>query len=389
MSKRDYRYLVLGLGGLGSAAAYWLARRAGGEVLGLEQFELGHDRGGSHDHSRIIRLSYHTPGYVQLAKAAYQAWAALEADSGETLILKTGGLDLFPAGGVIPLADYTGSLDAAGVPFELLDAAETQRRWPQWRLPDDVQVLYQSESGIAPANRGTATHRRLAREHGATLLDQSPISALHPHAGEIEVVAAGQTYRCEKLILTAGAWSNQLLAHFGIRLPLTVTQEQLTYFATPHLDEFAPERFPIWIWMDEPCFYGFPVYGEPGVKGAQDVGGREVTVETRTFEPDAANLGRLSAFFEKHLPRAYGPPLLTKTCLYTLTPDRDFVLDVLPDHPNVFVAIGAAHDFKFSSLLGQILADLAVDDATPHDLSPFKINRPILQMANPPRSFLI
>ncbi len=114
MSKHDYRHLVLGLGGLGSAAAYWLARRAGAEVLGLEQFELGHDRGGSHDHSRIIRLSYHTPGYVRLAQAAYAAWAALEADSGEKLILKTGGLDLFPAGGVIQLTAYTDSLTVGG-----------------------------------------------------------------------------------------------------------------------------------------------------------------------------------------------------------------------------------------------------------------------------------
>ncbi len=389
MSKHDYRHLVLGLGGLGSAAAYWLARRAGAEVLGLEQFELGHDRGGSHDHSRIIRLSYHTPGYVRLAQAAYAAWAALEADSGEKLILKTGGLDLFPAGGVIQLTAYTDSLTVAGVSFELLDAAETMRRWPQWRLPDNVTVLFQSESGIAPANRGAAVHRRLAREYGATLLDQSPVSHLRSLNGEVEVFTPHHTYRCEKLILTAGAWSNHWLGSFGIHLPLTVTQEQLTYFATPHLEEFAPERFPIWIWMDEPCFYGFPAYGERGVKGAQDVGGREVTAETRTFEPDAANLQRLSAFFERYLPRACGPPLLTKTCLYTLTPDRDFVIDALPAHPNVLVAIGAAHDFKFSSLIGRILADLAVDGSTPHDLTPFKINRPVLQMAHPPRNFMI
>jgi len=387
--RRDYKYIVLGLGGLGSAAAYWVARRAGAEVLGLEQFELGHDRGGSHDHSRIIRLSYHTPGYVELAKSAYAAWAALEADANEELILKTGGLDLFPAGGAIPMADYTGSMAAAGVPFELLDAREAMRRWPQWRLGDDVQVLYQSESGIAPANKGTAAHRRMARKYGATLIPNAPITNIHLRGGEYEVTAGDHVYRGEKLILAAGAWSNQLLAHFALRLPLTITQEQLTYFQTPHLAEFLPERFPIWIWMDEPCYYGFPVYGEMAVKGAQDVGGAEVTAETRTFEPDAANEARLRAFFQRHLPNASGAVLYSKTCLYTLTPDRDFLIDSLPDHPNVWLAIGAAHDFKFSSLIGQSLSQLAIDGHSPHDLSAFKFDRPILHMANPPKSFMV
>src|SRR4051812_22053975 len=146
--KRDYDYIVLGLGGFGSAAAYWLARRAGDEVLGLEQFELGHVRGESQDHSRIIRLSYHTPGYVELARAAYAAWDELERDSGEQLILRTGGLDFAPRISAIPLATYSESMAAAGVEYESLDAREIMRRWPQFRLTDDIHGLYQSQSGI-------------------------------------------------------------------------------------------------------------------------------------------------------------------------------------------------------------------------------------------------
>src|ERR671910_2779999 len=122
--RREFEYIVLGLGGLGSAAAYWLSRRAGGDVLGLEQFELGHVRGESQDHSRIIRLSYHTPAYVELAKHAYRAWAELERDSGEQVVLKTGGLDFAPAVSAISLSGYSGSMDAAGVHYEALDAAE-------------------------------------------------------------------------------------------------------------------------------------------------------------------------------------------------------------------------------------------------------------------------
>src|SRR5688572_12920269 len=124
---RDYEYIVLGLGGFGSAAAYWLARRAGAGVLGLEQFELGHVRGESQDHSRIIRLSYHTPGYVELAKHAYRAWAEVEGDAGEKLVLRTGGLDFARPGGAIPLTNYSDSMDAAGVSYETLDAREIMR----------------------------------------------------------------------------------------------------------------------------------------------------------------------------------------------------------------------------------------------------------------------
>ena len=346
--KRDYTYIVLGLGGLGSGAAYWLSRRAGGDVLGLEQYELGHVRGGSQDHSRIIRLSYHTAAYVRLAQQAYRAWATLETDAQEKLIVKTGGLDLAPHQSVIPLSDYINSLNACQVPFELLDAAQIMSRWPQFRLTDDIRGLYQPDGGIVPAAKCNAVHQRLAREHGATLLENRPITAVRPVNGEVEVVSGQTAYRCEKLIITAGAWSNSILSHFGLKLPLTVTQEQVTYFATPHLADFAPDRFPVWIWLDEPCFYGFPVYGEAGTKAAQDVGGREVTADTRTFEPDLAARQRLERFMNQYLPTALGPVIYTKTCLYTLPPDRDFVLDALPGHQNCFMAVGAGHAFKFA-----------------------------------------
>src|SRR5688500_12484298 len=147
-TKLEYEYIVLGLGGFGSAAAYWLSRRAGAEVLGLEQFELGHVRGESQDHSRIIRLSYHTPAYVELARHAYRAWAELEKDSGEQVVLRTGGLDLAPRESAIPLSGYSVSMDAAGVPYEALDAAEIMRRWPQFRLDENIHGLFQPESGI-------------------------------------------------------------------------------------------------------------------------------------------------------------------------------------------------------------------------------------------------
>src|SRR5688572_13813215 len=194
--KRDYEYIVLGLGGFGSAAAYWLSKRAGAEVLGLEQFELGHVRGESQDHSRIIRLSYHTPAYVELAKHAFRAWAQLEKDAGEQILLKTGGLDFAPRLSAIPLTDYTGSMAAAGVDFEPLDAGEIMRRWPPFRLSDDIHGLFQPESGIAMAARANAAHQRVAREQGATLRERCPVDSIQPSNGEIAVVAGGEQYRC-------------------------------------------------------------------------------------------------------------------------------------------------------------------------------------------------
>ncbi len=389
VKKRTFQYLVLGLGGIGSAAAYWLARQAGNDVLGLEQFPLGHLRGGSQDHSRIIRLSYHNPFYVNFAKAAYRAWAAVEADSGEQLVFKTGGLDLSPAGSCLPLSDYANSLATCDIPFELLDAAEIMHRWPQWRLPAHVCGLYQAESGLVAAAKSNAAHQRLAKEYGAILQDNCPVTAVYPAHNEITVVAGDETYTCEKLVIAGGALSNKVLAHFGTQINLPVTQEQVTYYASPHPADFAPERFPIWIWLDEPCFYGFPAFGEAGPKIAQDVGGPEVTAESRTFAVDTAAFHRTDTFLRQHLPTAHGPVIATKTCLYTMPPDRDFVLDTLPEHPNVAIAVGAGHAFKFASLLGKILSQLAVAGKSDYDLTPFQISRPILFAENPVKEFMV
>jgi sarcosine oxidase len=387
-TRTDFRYIVLGLGGLGSGAAYWLSRRAGADVLGLEQFELGHVRGESQDHSRIIRLSYHTPTYVRLAQRAYESWAMLSADANEQVVLKTGGLDVAPRDAAIDLRTYTDSLTACGVPFEALDAGEVMRRWPQWRLGDEHHGIYQSESGIAMAARANAAHQRMARAHGATLMDRTPVTAIRPVDGEVEVTAGGTPYRCACLIIAAGPWSSPLLGGLGVSIPLEVTREQVTYFRTPHPDAFAPDRFPIWIWMDDPSFYGFPIFGEAAIKAARDAGGPAVTADTRSFDPDPAQERAVEHFLTRYLPTAVGPVLYTKTCLYTLTPDRDFVIDRLPHHPNIWATIGAGHAFKFASVIGRILSELAMDGSTPSDISPFGITRAILQMKNPPKNYM-
>ncbi|HEX5591578.1 MAG TPA: N-methyl-L-tryptophan oxidase [Candidatus Limnocylindrales bacterium] len=391
--QREWDVVVVGLGGIGSAAAHWAAARPGTRVLGLEQFELDHPNGASRDHSRIIRLSYHRPDYVRLARRAYAAWAEVEVASGARIVTKTGGIDIFPPGGATDRADYTGSLDAEGVPYELLDAAEAMRRWPQWRLPDDAAVLFQAESGIADPNRGNPAHRALATANGATLLERTPVVAVQGIGGDEYLVttADGTVHRAGRVVLATDAWTNRLLAGLGRQLPLTVTREQVTYFACPDPAAFAPDRFPIWIWMDEPAFYGFPTYGEAGPKAAQDVGGRVIELADRTFEVDAEAHARLVAFLERHLPGAVGPDILTKTCIYTLTPERDFVVDRLPDHPGVVLALGAGHGYKFASVLGRILVELALDGDSPSagEIEAFRVDRSVLLESNPASSFRI
>jgi sarcosine oxidase len=391
--RNEWDAIVVGLGAIGSGAAYWLSRRLGDRVLGIEQFELGHGNGAGQDHSRIIRLSYHRPDYVRLARRAYEAWSEVEAESATTIVTRTGGLDIGPREAAIPLDDYTTAMSAEDVPFEHLSGPEITRRWPQWRLGEEHHGLYQADAGIADPNRGNAAHQRLAGAHGATLLERARVARLrHLGDGAIEVeLGDGAVHRAAHVVLAADAWTNELLASFDRRLPLTIIQAQVTYFAPPDPAAFAPDRFPIWIWMDDPSFYGFPTYGEAGPKAAEDVGGDEVTPATRTFDRNEDGFRRLTGFLGRHLPGHLGPEIYTKTCLYTLTPDRDFVVDRLPDAPGVVVVLGAAHAFKFASVLGQIVSELVVDGSTPSagEIERFAIDRPILLEKDPVTSFLV
>jgi len=378
--RRSYEVIVVGCGGIGSAAAYWLARRAGSEVLAIEQFPLGHDRGSSQDHSRIIRRSYHDPSYTALAAPAYDLWSQVEAESGLQLVFKTGGLDLELLGtsGPKDLSHCAETMAADGIDFDDLNAQEVMKRWPQFRLPDDARGLFQADSGLVDASKANAVHRALARGQGAVFRDRLPIRAIRSTPSAVDVVTDDGVFSAGHLVVAAGAWTNSVLAMLGTAWPLTVTQEQVTYFSTPNVRDFAPDRFPVWIWRAPEEFYGFPIFGEVATKAGQDVGGEEVTAETRSFEPDARTRERLVRFLETHLPGFLGPELYTKTCLYTMPPDRHFVIDALPGHPRVTIAVDAGHAFKFATLIGRILSQLALDGRTEYPIAAFRADRPAL-----------
>lgn len=378
--KSIYEYVVLGCGGVGSGAAYWLARRVGVDVLGLEQFELGHHKGGSQDHSRIIRLTYHDAKYTALTPHAFEAWKTLEEESAVKVVTQTGSIEWADADSpyVKDVQTYADAMDAAQIPYERLDADEVMHRFPQFQFDREIDALWQADTGIADAAKGNAAHIGMSRYHGATILDHTAVTDLHPFNGGVDLVTDRGTFSCRKLIIAAGAWMDGVLEAINLSLSLTVTQEQVTYYATPHLREFAVGRFPIFIHHSEDVYYGFPIYGEVATKGAIDASGHPVTTETRTFEGDPAREKQLTDWLARYVPRFLGPKLYTKTCLYTMPKDRDFVIDLHPEHPQILICNGAGHIYKFSSLVGRILSELAIDGSTSFPIESFTLNRPAL-----------
>ena len=371
---------MVGAGALGSATAYWLTRAGVSDVLVLEQYHLGHGRGASEDHSRIIRHAYHSSVYTALTQAAYDAWAEVEDETGLRLVFKTGGLDLAIVGtaGEAELGNYRRSLVPFGIPAEDLDAAEVRRRWPSWRIGDDVTGLYQQDGGILDIRRGNAAHLALARRGGAQVQPGTAVRGIAHRADGVTLTTDHGTIDADHVVLCVASWLPALLGDLGLTWPLTLSQEQVSYFATPNVRDFTPDRFPIWIWHGEHVFYGFPVYGEVAVKAARGMTGRFVTQETRSFEPDPDETEVIASFLRRRLPGAAGPELYSKTCVYDMPPDRDFIIDLIPGHPRITVGIGAGHAAKFASLLGKILADLATRGATPYPIGAFRADRPAL-----------
>lgn len=380
--KTHFDYIVLGCGGIGSAALYWLSKQAGASVLGIEQFPLFHANGGSQDYSRIIRLAYHQEKYARLTPYAYDAWNTIAQESGIAPVTVTGGVQIAYKNRpyVQIVEDYATAMDAAGIEYERWNTGQLQERFPQFQLQDDVVALYQSQTGIVDPARGNAVHISLARGNGATILEECPVISIQAKSHDEGALIKTEkgAFTCDRLVIAAGAWTAVLLESLGMTLPLTVTQEQVTYYSTPNLKAFSIGEFPVFQWKDDYSYYGFPVYGEVATKAAIDASGHTVTAKTRDFTPNPQREQQLRDFLATQIPNFVGPTLYSKTCLYAMPPDRDFILDALPEYPQIFAAVGAGHAYKFASLLGKILSELAIEGASQHDISPFTFKRPAL-----------
>ena len=370
--------IVVGLGAMGSAAAFHLARR-GARVLGLDRFAPPHDRGSSHGRSRIIREAYfEDPLYVPLVRRAYELWEELEIATGAQIFRQTGGLMLGPRDGTV----VAGALARArqhGLPVEELSAPEVARRFPGFRPTVDMVGVWEPRAGYLVPERAVAAHLALAARHGAELRTGESVLRWEAGGDRVEVATAGgATYVARRLVLAAGAWMRDLLGP-ALDLPLVV-ERQVQHWFRPARDAelFAPERFPIFICEHAPgrAWYGFPDAGD-GVKAAlhhQGEPAADPSALRREVAP--AEVDAVRALLRTFLPAADGPRLESTVCMYTNTPDEHFVLDVHPAHPEVVVASPCSgHGFKFSSAIGELVADLATSGRTGFDLTPFRVSR--------------
>ena len=374
MSHHLYDAIVVGGGGMGSAAAYHLAK-SGAKTLVLEQFSRGHAFGSSHGDSRIIRLVYEKQFYTELMKSAYAEWHDLERASGKKLLFTTGSVFISPDGHPY-VRDIRVSLDAAGVESEWWTKRQLADRFPQFRVDSGMSVLWQKDTGFLYASECTLTHLQLAEANGAEVRERVKVKHLDWQANPIEVNTDGERFRARRVVLTAGAWTAQLLAE--LNLPLTVTRQQVVYYRPKNDSLFQPNRFPIFMdvtWGKE-IFYGFPIFQREGVKVARHGMGQPTHPDTCNRTPDDAYISHLRDFLRERIPDAAGEALFAQVCLYTETPDEDFIIDAHPHCPNLFIAAGfSGHGYKFCSLVGRILSELALQGETRFDMSHFRLGR--------------
>jgi sarcosine oxidase len=359
--------VIVGGGVMGTAAARALSTR-GRVVLLQERFTFGHANGSSGGSTRNFRLTYHDPVYVRMARHALERWRRLESEAGLELLRVVGGLDVGEA------ADESAALEAAGESFERPSAAEVAERWPVLRFEAGASFLYQPEGAIVRADEAIAAQVRLARAAGAELRERTVDDSLRPMGEGIEVVTSdGEVIRAPAAIVAAGAWAAPLLRGAGIDLPLRPTLEQSTHFVM--------EGSPIPTIIDWDASPSQPPYLVPNpfrpgeFKAGSHLSGPLIDPDARSFDPDADREASTIAWIGEHL--ALPPrPLKTETCLYTTTPDEDFVIDRIG--PLVVASPCSGHGFKFAPLVGEVLADLATGEQPPVPLDLFRAGRPAL-----------
>ncbi|MFD0774349.1 N-methyl-L-tryptophan oxidase [Streptomonospora algeriensis] len=373
---RSYDVAVIGLGAMGSAAAYHLAAR-GLRVLGVERFGPAHDRGASHGGSRIIRQAYFEhPDYVPLLLRAYELWEALEHDSGSELMTLTGALML----GRPDSRTVSGSRASAqrwSLPHEMLEAAEIRRRFPTLQPRDDHIGLYEARGGFVRPEAAVDAHLRLAERAGADLRFFEPAAAWTalPGGEGVRITTAAQTYTADRLVVCPGAWAPRLLADLGVEFTV---ERQVQYWFAPRggTEPFAPQRHPVYVWEDPAGVqvYGFPAYEGPqgGVKTAFFRRGTPCTPETLDRRIHPEEIAVIAEHLSDRVPDLPGRFLRGAACMYTTTADEHFVISAHPEHPQVTVACGfSGHGFKFTPVVGEIAADLATAGTTAHPIDLF------------------
>jgi len=370
-----YDVAVIGLGAAGSAALSAVARR-GARAIGVERFVPGHDKGSSHGETRVIRLGYFEhPSYVPLLRRTYELWRELEAASGRTLLNVTGIVEIGPPDGTV----VPGTLLASrthGLPHEVLKAPAVMERFPAFHIPRDYLGVLQPDGGFVAVERAIEAQLARARAAGAEIRTGTQVASIAPLGHGVRLAMGPHVVDATKVIVAAGPWVKQLLP--ALPMALHVTRQVMAWFEPLDAAPFAAGRFPVFLLESaHGVHYGFPPDSSGRLKIAKHHHGDE------TVDPDdcertvsATDESLIRVAIADHLPAANGKLVAAKTCLYTMTPDGDFVIDRMPGAPDIIVASPCSgHGFKFAPVIGEILADLALTGRTEHDISRFRLNR--------------
>ncbi len=360
---------------MGSAAAYYLARR-GKRVLCLERFGVPHNMGSSHGHTRIIRLAYYEdPSYVLLLKRAYELWREIQSEAGEKLLHITGSVDAGPEESWV----FKGSWESAklhDLPHEVLTGSELRRRHPGYHLPHGHLALLQPEGGFLAPERCIVSYVEAAQKLGAEVHAHEPLLEWEPRENGVRVRTERGTYEAEKLVIAAGAWNGKILDL--LEKHAIPVRQVLAWLQPTRPEYFRPSNFPVFnLLVDEGRFYGFPVFGVPGFKFGkyhhleEDTDPEELDREVHDYDEEL-----LRNFAEQYFPDGAGPTMDLQTCMFTNTEDKHFVIDAHPEYEQVsFASPCSGHGFKFASVVGEILADLAENGITRHDIGLFSFDR--------------
>jgi sarcosine oxidase len=367
--------IVLGVGGMGSAACYHLARR-GKRVLGLERFDIPHQQGSSHGVNRIIRLAYYEhPAYVPLLRRSYELWRELQSAFGEQLLYITGSIDASEQDGEV----FTSSLRSCelhDLPHEILNGKQPRERFPGYLLPKTHLALLQPEGGFVLSERAIVAHVLGATAAGAEIRAREAAQAWEATSSGVRVRTDKGEYEAEQIIVSAGGWTRKLLPEFQ---DLAVPERQVLGWFQPLAPErFAPDVFPVFnLTVEEGRYYGFPVFGIPGFKvGRYHHREEQIDPDDWNREPEPEDEAILREFTARYFPEANGPVMTLKSCIFTNTPDEHFIVDRLTSTPAVIAASPCSgHGFKFAPVIGEVLADLAIDGETRHDIQLFRLDR--------------
>jgi monomeric sarcosine oxidase len=371
-----YDVIVIGGGIVGASTAYALARQQQ-DVLLVDQFEPTHKRGSSHGDGRIVRFNYTESIYVEMAKLAYPAWAALSARVGEPLTQQTGLVEYGPVG-CEPIAASARVMSQHDIPFERLTAEAAMQRFPQFKFVPDSDILFQADGAVAFADKTVRALWRLVSEEGSTTQTNTRIDDIAVHDDHVTLTDAdGQSYDARKIVVTVGGWAKQICAQLGLDLPLKVTQEVLTYFAPT--DDSVSHRvgtMPTMVdYHTDAPFYCVPQVDVPGVKAGWHHTGMPVDPD-QPQDVSQHLIDGSRGWMARTFPHLENDPFEVVRCLYTDTPDLHFVMDTHPDHDHVIIGAGfSGHGFKFGPTLGDLLARLTLKQEMPLDMSHFSIAR--------------